>query len=98
MVYKHGEKLIYMYQACWNTVQEGKNLMVPDEVKESLRKTGWYTETLRERPDHGPLGARRNAVRGRCRGRSRRAHCLCDRGRSRRRPVTLICCALTPTN
>lgn len=46
VVYKHGEKVIYMYQACWNTVQEGKNLMVPDAVKESLRKTGWYTETL----------------------------------------------------
>jgi hypothetical protein len=46
VVYQHGEKLIYMYQACWTTVQEGKNLMVPDEVKESLRKTGWYTATL----------------------------------------------------
>lgn len=45
VVYKHGDKLIYMYQTCWSTVQEGKNLMVPDQVKDSLRKTGWYTET-----------------------------------------------------
>lgn len=46
VVYKHGETLIYMYQACWTTVQEGNRLMVPESVKESLRKTGWYTETL----------------------------------------------------
>ncbi len=46
VVYKHDETLIYMYQACWNTVQEGKRLMVPDDVMESLHKTGWYTETL----------------------------------------------------
>lgn len=48
VVYKHGEKLIYVYQTCWSTVQEGKNLMVPDQVKDSLRKTGWYTETLED--------------------------------------------------
>jgi len=48
VVYRHGEKLIYMYQACWSTVQEGKSLMVPDQVKDSLRKTGWYTETLED--------------------------------------------------
>jgi hypothetical protein len=46
VVYKRGETLIYMYQTCWKTVQEGKNLMVPDQVKESLHKTGWYTERL----------------------------------------------------
>ncbi len=46
VVYKRGETLIYMYQTCWKTVQEGKNLMVPDQVKESLRRTGWYTERL----------------------------------------------------
>jgi anti-sigma factor RsiW len=48
VVYRHGEQLIYMYQACWNTVQEGKSLMVPDEVKDSLRKTGWYTASLED--------------------------------------------------
>jgi hypothetical protein len=46
VVYRQGETLVYMYQACWNTVQEGTNLMVPEGVMESLRKTGWYTETL----------------------------------------------------
>jgi hypothetical protein len=46
VVYKRGETLIYVYQTCWKTVQEGKSLMVPDQVKESLRKTGWYTERL----------------------------------------------------
>jgi len=46
VVYRRGETLIYMYQTCWKTVQEGKSLMVPDQVKESLHKTGWYTERL----------------------------------------------------
>ena len=48
VVYKHGETLIYMYQTCWHTVQEGKRLMVPEEVMQSLRKTGWYTETMED--------------------------------------------------
>ena len=46
VVYRRGETLIYLYQTCWKTVQEGKSLMVPDPVKESLHKTGWYTERL----------------------------------------------------
>jgi len=46
VVYRRGETLIYLYQTCWKTVQEGKSLMVPDPVKESLHKTGWYTESL----------------------------------------------------
>lgn len=46
VVYRHGEDLVYIYQACWTTVQEGERLMVPVHVMNSLRETGWYTEAL----------------------------------------------------
>jgi len=48
VVYRRGETLIYVYQTCWNTVQQGKRLMLPGPVMNSLHKTGWYTETLED--------------------------------------------------
>jgi anti-sigma factor RsiW len=46
VVYNRGNGLVYMYQTCWTTVQQGERLMVPANVMSSLRKTGWYTEEL----------------------------------------------------
>lgn len=46
VVYKHNDKLVYVYEACWKTVQKGENLKLPRRVTASLLRTGWYTDTL----------------------------------------------------
>jgi anti-sigma factor RsiW len=48
LVYRHGSDIVYVYQACWNEVQRGDRLQIPDDVRERLRQTGWYSAT---RPD-----------------------------------------------
>jgi anti-sigma factor RsiW len=48
IVYEHADQLIYVYQACWKTVETGEQLRLPAPVKSALEHTGMYTET---RPD-----------------------------------------------
>jgi hypothetical protein len=48
VVYKYENGIVYMCQTCWTTVQEGEHLRLREEVRASLQRTGWYTES---RPD-----------------------------------------------
>ncbi|MCK5572873.1 MAG: zf-HC2 domain-containing protein [Bacteroidetes bacterium] len=45
VVYKHAGQIVYLYQACWETVQEGDQLRLPDSVRFALKESGVYTET-----------------------------------------------------
>jgi hypothetical protein len=45
VVYRLDDKLICMYQACWETVMKGEKLNIPDEALAELQRTGWYTKT-----------------------------------------------------
>jgi len=42
VVYRTGEDVIYLYQACWQTVQKGEKLELAPEIKADLVKAGWY--------------------------------------------------------
>ena len=42
VVYRAGDDVISVYQACWETVQEGKALDVIPEAKHALLQNGWY--------------------------------------------------------
>jgi anti-sigma factor (TIGR02949 family) len=45
VVYAHDSDLIYMYQACWESVLSGEKLQLPDSVIAELKRTGWFVET-----------------------------------------------------
>jgi len=36
LVYTSNGKTVYIYQTCWNTVQDGRKLKIPDQVKKTL--------------------------------------------------------------
>jgi anti-sigma factor (TIGR02949 family) len=42
VVYQMGPDIIYLYQACWETVQKGEALELAPEANSELIKTGWY--------------------------------------------------------
>lgn len=46
VVYKHDNGIVYMCQTCWTTVQAGEHLRLREEVRTSLQRTGWYTESM----------------------------------------------------
>jgi anti-sigma factor (TIGR02949 family) len=46
VVYTHENDLIYMYQACWESVLSGEKLRLPDSVVSELKRTGWFVETV----------------------------------------------------
>jgi len=46
VVYRYDSGIVYMYQACWTTVQKGEHLRLREVVRASLRRTGWYTESM----------------------------------------------------
>jgi hypothetical protein len=48
VVYRTGNDIIYLYQACWETVQKGDVLEIAPEAKAELMKTGWYSSTSLE--------------------------------------------------
>ena len=52
VVYSRDNNVVYMCQACWERVQNGGKLNLPDEVKAELLRTGWYSRTL---PDGGSV-------------------------------------------
>lgn len=46
VVYNHNNsEIIYVYEACWETVQSGAPLHLAQEVQDELKKTGWYSIT-----------------------------------------------------
>ena len=48
IIYKHDSDIVYICQTCWATVQKGEQLSLPQEAKEELVQTGWYS---RSQPD-----------------------------------------------
>ena len=44
VVYKNGKNVVYMYQACYKDVLDGKSLTLPPNVLSDLNRTGWYFE------------------------------------------------------
>jgi hypothetical protein len=42
VVYRSGDDVIYLYQACWQTVQQGEKLDLALEVETELLRVGWY--------------------------------------------------------
>jgi anti-sigma factor (TIGR02949 family) len=44
VVYKHGDKLIYVYQTRFKSVMDSGCLQLPAEAKRDLQQTGWYFE------------------------------------------------------
>lgn len=42
VVYRTGNDIIYLYQACWQTVQRGEKLELAPEIGTELTKGGWY--------------------------------------------------------
>lgn len=47
-MYRHHDKILYIYQTCWETVQRGSPLVLPRKVRTAIIENGMYTET---RPD-----------------------------------------------
>lgn len=45
IVYQHGYEVVYIYQTCWATVRKGEKLHLPDDVKEELVRSGWFSAT-----------------------------------------------------
>ena len=45
IVYQHDHELLYIYQTCWATVRRGEKLCIPDNVKDELIRTGWFSAT-----------------------------------------------------
>jgi hypothetical protein len=45
VVYMHEGNIVYMYEACWETVRNGQKLHLPQAIKEGLLRTGWFAET-----------------------------------------------------
>ena len=46
VVYMHDGQLIYMYEADWRSVREGKTLHVDGDAMRELEQTGWHTRTI----------------------------------------------------
>jgi len=44
-VYRHNDQILYVYQACWETVQRGSPLVLPQSVRKVMDDQGMYTET-----------------------------------------------------
>jgi len=43
IVYRHEDTIIYVYQACWETVQKGEQLDLSPAARQDLLRTGWYS-------------------------------------------------------
>jgi len=44
-LYRHNDEILYVYQTCWETVQRGSPLVLPEKVRVAMREKGMYTET-----------------------------------------------------
>lgn len=45
VLYKRNDTIVYVYETCWQTVQEGKKLHLPQAALEELQRTGWFSES-----------------------------------------------------
>lgn len=45
VMYQHSGEVVYMYQACWETVMKGEKLNLSREAKDELQRTGWFTQS-----------------------------------------------------
>lgn len=45
IVYQHNNEIVYIYQTCWATVKRGEKLHLPDDVKDELLRSGWFSAT-----------------------------------------------------
>jgi hypothetical protein len=45
VMYQRGGEVVYMYQTCWETVIKGEKLNLPQEAKDELLRTGWFTQS-----------------------------------------------------
>lgn len=47
VIYKHGSDIIYLYETRIDSIMNGLScsMNLPDEVKDRIRKTGWYIES-----------------------------------------------------
>ena len=45
VVYRHDGNIVYMYEACWETVRKGQKLHLPERIHEGLVRSGWFAET-----------------------------------------------------
>jgi anti-sigma factor RsiW len=45
IVYQHDQQVVYIYQTCWATVKKGEKLHLPDDAKDELIRTGWFSAT-----------------------------------------------------
>lgn len=46
LIYRNAAGTLYLYEACWKTVQRGEKIILPPAVQRSLASTGWYTQDL----------------------------------------------------
>lgn len=44
LIYQNGDKLVYLYQTCFDAIEERGVLNLPPEAKIELKQTGWYFE------------------------------------------------------
>lgn len=44
-LYRHHDALLYVYQTCWQTVQRGSPLVLPDDVRRAMQEDGMYSES-----------------------------------------------------
>jgi hypothetical protein len=45
IMYQHDNEVVCIYQMCWATVRKGEKLHLPDDVKEELVRSGWFSAT-----------------------------------------------------
>ena len=45
VVYRHEGQVVYMCQACFETVIKGNTLNLPERAKNEMQRTGWFSET-----------------------------------------------------
>jgi hypothetical protein len=46
IVYRNNTDMVYLYETCWETVQNGKKLRLSPEICKALRDTGWFSREL----------------------------------------------------
>lgn len=43
VLYNHDDSdVVYLYETCWQTVQDGKDFHLSQNVQDEIRRTGWY--------------------------------------------------------
>lgn len=48
VIYSHNDDVIYMYEACWETVMQGDKLILPEAAKGTLIQRAWFSSNQPE--------------------------------------------------